>query len=153
MFNRFCPNISTEYLLFRFRFGLKKIISHRKLPCQHLGHITAYGARLVVCTTLQWRHNEHGGVSIHQRLDRLLHRSCRRRSEKTPKLRAIGLCEGNTPMTGEFPAQRACNAEKVSIWWRHHDSIPPTFPSYSLYWPIGFFYRSHEMIYPATVKY
>ena len=22
--------------------------------------------------------------------------------------------------TGEFPAQRACNAENVSIWWRHH---------------------------------
>ena len=25
--------------------------------------------------------------------------------------------------TGEFPAQRASNAENVSIWWRHHDSI------------------------------
>ena len=23
-------------------------------------------------------------------------------------------------MTGEFPAQRASNAEKVSIWWRQH---------------------------------
>ena len=23
-------------------------------------------------------------------------------------------------MTGEFPAQRASNAENVSIWWRHH---------------------------------
>ena len=23
---------------------------------------------------------------------------------------------------GEFPAQRASNAENVSIWWRHHDS-------------------------------
>ena len=22
---------------------------------------------------------------------------------------------------GEFPAQRASNAENVSIWWRHHD--------------------------------
>ena len=22
--------------------------------------------------------------------------------------------------TGEFPAQMASNAEKVSIWWRHH---------------------------------
>ena len=26
---------------------------------------------------------------------------------------------GNSPATGEFPAQRACNAENVSIWWRH----------------------------------
>ena len=23
-------------------------------------------------------------------------------------------------MTGEFPAQRASNAENVAIWWRHH---------------------------------
>ena len=24
-------------------------------------------------------------------------------------------------MTGEFPAQRASNAENISIWWRHHE--------------------------------
>ena len=30
------------------------------------------------------------------------------------------LCEEFTG-TGEFPAQRASNAENVSIWWRHHD--------------------------------
>ena len=29
------------------------------------------------------------------------------------------LC-GNSPVTGEFPAQMASNAENVSIWWRHH---------------------------------
>ena len=26
-------------------------------------------------------------------------------------------------MIGEFPAQRASNAENVSIWWRHHESF------------------------------
>ena len=26
-------------------------------------------------------------------------------------------------MTGEFPTQRADNAENVSIWWRHHVSL------------------------------
>ena len=31
------------------------------------------------------------------------------------------LCAGNSPGTGEFPAQMASNAENVSIWWRHHD--------------------------------
>ena len=45
-----------------------------------------------------------------------------RRSKKTSKLRVIGLCEGNSPGTGEFPAQRASNAENVSIWCRHHDT-------------------------------
>ena len=39
---------------------------------------------------------------------------------KTSKLRVTGLCAGNSPETGEFPAQRASNAENVSIWWRHH---------------------------------
>ena len=40
--------------------------------------------------------------------------------KKTPKLRVTGLCAGNSPGTGEFPAQMASNAENVSIWWRHH---------------------------------
>ena len=51
----------------------------------------------------------------------------RRRSKKTSKLRVTGLCEGNSPVTGEFPAQRASNAENVSIWWRHHDPIRSQF--------------------------
>ena len=40
---------------------------------------------------------------------------------KASKLRVTGLCAGNSPVTGEFPAQMASNAENVSIWWRHHD--------------------------------
>ena len=44
----------------------------------------------------------------------------RRRSKKTSKLRVTGLCEGNSPMTGEFPTQTTSNAENVSIRWRHH---------------------------------
>ena len=39
------------------------------------------------------------------------------------KLRVTGICVGNSPVTGEFPAQMACNAENVSIWWRHHDIL------------------------------
>ena len=34
--------------------------------------------------------------------------------------RVTGLCVGNSPGAGEFPAQSASNAENVSIWWRHH---------------------------------
>ena len=29
---------------------------------------------------------------------------------------------GNSPVTREFPAHRASNAENVSIWWRHHEN-------------------------------
>ena len=43
-----------------------------------------------------------------------------RRSKKTSKLRVTGLCAGNSPESGEFPTQRASNAENVSIWWRHN---------------------------------
>ena len=68
----------------------------------------------------QWRHNEPDGISNHQPNDCLLNRLFRRSSKKTSKLRVTGLCAGNSPGTGEFPAQMASNAENVSIWWRHH---------------------------------
>ena len=35
----------------------------------------------------------------------------------------LAICAGNTPVTGEFSAQRASNAEDVSIWWRHHEIV------------------------------
>ena len=72
------------------------------------------------CTSFQWRHNECDGVSNHRPHDCLLNRLFRRRSKKTSKLRVTGLCVGNSSVTGEFPAQRANNAENVSIWWRYH---------------------------------
>ena len=71
--------------------------------------------------TLLWRDNGRGIVSNHQPHDCLLNRLFRRRSKKTSKLRVTGLCVGNLPGTGEFPAQMASNAEDVSICWRHHE--------------------------------
>ena len=53
----------------------------------------------------------------------LLIRLFKRRSKKTAKLRVTGLCAGNSPVTGEFPAQMASNAENVSVWWRHHRMV------------------------------
>ena len=64
---------------------------------------------------LWWRHNGRDGVSNHQRLDGLLKRLFRCRSKKTSKLRVIGLCEGNSPVTGEFPSQKASDGRNVSI--------------------------------------
>ena len=65
-------------------------------------------------------YNGCDGVSNHQPHHCLLNHSFRRRSKKTSKLRVTGLRVGNSPMTGEFLAQRASIAENVSIWWRHH---------------------------------
>ena len=74
----------------------------------------------ISCKPLRWRHNGHDGVSNHQPHHCLLNRLFGCRSKKTSKLRVTGLCAGNSPGTGEFPAQMASNAENVSIWWRHH---------------------------------
>ena len=53
------------------------------------------------------------------------------RSRKTSKLRITGLCEGNSPVTGEFPAQMASNAENVfhliMSSWKINVSISSTF--------------------------
>ena len=73
--------------------------------------------------TLRWCHNGRDIISNHQRHHCLLKRLFIRRSKKTSKLRVTGLCVGNSPGTGEFPAQMASNAENVSIWWRHHDLL------------------------------
>ena len=59
-------------------------------------------------------------MASHQPHDCLLQRLIRRWSKKTTKPRITGLCAGNSPVTGEFPALRANNAENVAIWWRHH---------------------------------
>ena len=48
----------------------------------------------------------------------------RHRSKNRAKLHVTGLCAGNSPVTGEFPAQMASNVEKMfpfddvmSSWW------------------------------------
>ena len=78
---------------------------------------------------LQWRHNDRDGVSNHQHHHCLFNRLFRHRSKKTSKLRVTGLCVGNSPVTGEFTAQMASNAENVSIRWRHH-AWPPGYMSH-----------------------
>ena len=90
--------------------------------------------------SLRWRRNGHDSVSNHQPHDCLLNRLFRRRSMKTWKLRVTGLCAGNSPGTGEFPARLASYAENVSIWWRHHIIKSRISPIWSVrvnsLWPI-----------------
>ena len=76
--------------------------------------------RSEIFAPLQWRHNGCDDVSNHQPNDCLLHGLYRCRSKKTSKLRVTGLCVGRSPVTDEFPAQMASNAENVSFWVRHH---------------------------------
>ena len=75
----------------------------------------------ILYITLGWHHNGRYRVSNHETHKFLLNHLFRRRSKKASRLRVIGFCVGNSPVTGEFPAQMASNAGYVSIWWRHHD--------------------------------
>ena len=61
---------------------------------------------------LEWRHNERDDVSNRQRLDCLL----------APFSGADQIrfqSSASLAVVREFPAQRASDAENVSIWWRH----------------------------------
>ena len=107
-FNYLC-HVSVEDL-FPMKNLARKVLNHFKvfLDQSHL----AYSA-------LQWRHDECDGVSNHQPHGCLLNRLFRCRGNRT----LWGECTGD----GEFPAQRASNAENVSIWWRHHGNAPYCF--------------------------
>ena len=84
-------------------------------------NIVTVNTLLYFAMTFQWRHNGRDDVSNHQPQDCLLNHLFRRGSKKTSKLRVTGLCAGYSPVTGEFPAQMASNAENVSISWRYND--------------------------------
>ena len=62
------------------------------------------------------------GVPNHQPYNCLLNRSFRCRSQKTSKHRVTCICVGNSPVTGEFPAQRSSKAVSFSF----HDAIMNT---------------------------
>ena len=115
-------NLSVSQLWSGWNFQfIGLIMSNRKSSSDYIC-MQCFRYRFTSVQPLQWRHNERDGISNHQPHDCLLNRLFRRRSKKTSKLRVTGLCVGNSPVTGEFPAQRASNAENVSIWWCHHDN-------------------------------
>ena len=74
-----------------------------------------YLCLLNIHVALQWRHKEPHGVLKHRYLECLLSRLFRRTSKKTSKPSVTGLCEGNPPVTGGFPAQRASYTEMFSF--------------------------------------
>ena len=86
-----------------------------------LGHnVLCHNSNKLRCASveksLRRRHNERDVVSNHQPHDGLLNRFIQAQIKEKVKFRVTGLCAGNSPVAGEFPAQRANNAENVSIW-------------------------------------
>ena len=69
--------------------------------------------------SLQLRHNGHDGVSNHLPYDCLLNRYSGADQRKHQSSASLAFVRG-IHRTGEFPTQRASNAENVFTWWRHH---------------------------------
>ena len=51
-------------------------------------------------------------------------------ADQTKHQSSASPASGNSPVTGEFPAQRVSNAENVSTWWRHHGMLKTVQISY-----------------------
>ena len=84
------------------------------------------------------RHNGRDSISNHQLHLCLLNRLFMHRWTKTSKLCVTGLCAGNSPVAGEFPAQMVSNTENVPIWWRHHVMNMFSMMSWQFWkWPKG----------------
>ena len=112
--------------------------------------IQVYNKNIFSDAILQRRRNGRDSVTNHQPLDCLLNGLFRRRLKNPSKLYVSGLCAGNSPVTGEFPAQMASNAEFFSIWWRHHDckqSLPLTTHTLWLYCQNLFTHTIHSFIW------
>ena len=81
----------------------QNLVAWCTLPLKHISHYSGVimGAMASQITSLAI----YSGVPNHQP-----NRLFRHRSKKTSKLRVTDLCVGNSPVTGEFPAQMASNA-------------------------------------------
>ena len=143
------PSIRTEKAMWKFHQVLwpytviSKAIIREKCPIQSGYYII----------TLQWRHKERDGVLYHRCLECLPKRLFRRRSKKPSKLRITGLCEGNSTVTGEFPSQRASNAENVSIWWRHRGNKDPRRMLGDATKAKAFIRKQTSHVHPCIIRY
>ena len=120
-----------KFLSYQWHFQAVSILDLDVMSrCSQTSHTTCTDLQKVPLTScycksysefvsLQWRHNDRAIVSNHRRPDCLLDCLFGRRSKKTSKLCVTGLCEGNSPVIGEFPAQGSGKAEMfppLGIW-------------------------------------
>ena len=92
-----------------------------KYHAAHPSHIFCLvGHSFITESALQWRHNEHDGVSNYQPHHCLL--NCLFKAQIKENIKA----PRRWPLCGEFTGHqwisrtKASKAENVSFWWRHH---------------------------------
>ena len=97
------------------QFTISSVIGNK-----HIFKIATQMAR-----TLRWRSIRHGGVSNRQPHLTIVYSTVYSGADqrKHQSSASLAFVRGNSPGTGEFPAQMASNAENISIWWRHHGSM------------------------------
>ena len=89
-------------------FGTEPILVGNTYPCYRNQWLSSSTLTHLCVSCLQWinlAEKSNVAVSI-VRLGYLFHHFFRRRSKKTSKFRVTGFCEGHSPVTDEFPAQR-----------------------------------------------
>ena len=93
------------------------------VPIWNPSKITSIQCGYNTVSILQNHHNDAIMSATASQITSLVYSTVysRRRSKKTSKLRVTDLCEGNSPVTNEFPAQRASNADLMtSSWYLKH---------------------------------
>ena len=83
----------------------------------------------VVCITVT--SYEYHGISKHQQLKCFSTASLSYHQRKHQSSVLLALCEGNPPVTGGFPSQRASNSEIISMSYSYHRqaTYPPPPPA------------------------
>ena len=124
----FCLGLNVLTYWPRCGNNFKFVISEQTLRIQFVSTSSQSGMTLGWMPQIWWHYNDVIMIAMASQITCLTivlsNRLFRRRSKIIPKLRVIGLCEGNSQMSGEFPAQGASNVEHASIWWRHHGLLP-----------------------------
>ena len=75
---------------------------------------------LIRILSLQWRHNGRDGVLNQQPSLTIVYSNVYSGADQRKHQSSASLAFVNSLVTGEFPAQKASNAEDASIWLRYH---------------------------------
>ena len=87
-------------------------------------------------STVQWRHNEHDGVSNQHPYDYLLNRYSGADQRYHQNSASLAFVTGIHRSPVNSPHKNN-NAEKVCIWWRHHEKKYSTWVVIQVTWPTG----------------
>ena len=63
----------------------------------------------------------------------------------------LTICEGNPPVAGGFPSQRASNEESVSMSWRHHGSHSYPQQEPNIFLCSGIPHRNHQSAIMSSI--